>query len=60
MTTKAEFQQCFSNFKAAESKLNEALEDNFQDNLVLIQAKQTLDITSKILRQISVEMRFAQ
>lgn len=60
LSTKDELNKAFTNLKAAESALNQALEDNIQDSLVLIQAKTVLEATSKVLRQVAVEMRFAQ
>lgn len=40
--------------------MNEALEENVRDELVLVKARKVLEDTSKNLRKITVEMRFAQ
>lgn len=59
-TTKDQLNVAFTSLKQAEQKLNEALEhQNIKDGLVIIKAKEILDITSKTLRQLSVEMRYA-
>ncbi len=58
-SSKEQYNQAFTAIKQAEQKLNEALEDNFKDTVAIIKAKEILDVTSKTLRQLTVEIRYA-
>lgn len=60
MITKDQITIVFTSLKQGEQKLNQALEDpDVKDKLVIMKAKEILDLTAKSLMRLATELRFA-
>jgi len=60
LITKDQITIVFTSLKQGEQKLNQALEDpDVKDKLVIMKAKEILDLTAKSLMRLATELRFA-